>query len=156
MVGSRSRLLAFDTSIILLTRGGRPIEPDEPARLNQLIEDSRGKARLGIPSAVMAECGGLTLPSGFDCLDLTLDAAYQAQSFIVRLKGDKGKRDLERQRLKLDGLILATALAHGANTFYTSNIRDFANMMRLVGNSKMQVQQLPKLRERQGDLEFGD
>lgn len=104
----------------------------------------------------MAECGGVKLPEGFECLDFTLDAAYVAQRFIVTLKGDKGGRNFERQRLKVDALILATALAHGANTLYTSNIREFGNMMKLVAGSKMQVLPLPKLRERQGEIEFDD
>lgn len=157
MVGSRSRLLTFDTSIILVLQGGRPVEPDEKERLHQLVEDSRGKVRLGIPAPVMAECGGLRLPDGFECLDFTLDAAYQAQRFIARKgdhsKTDKGKPAIERQRLKVDALIVGTSLAHGANVLYTSNLREFVNMLRLVPDSKMQVASLPKLREWQPDLQ---
>lgn len=153
---SRTRLLTFDTSVVLLLLGSRPREPDEPERLEQLIEDNRGKARLGIPAPVMAECGGMRLPDGFDCLDFTLEAAYHSQRFIVRLKGDKGGRSLERQRLKLDALILGTSLAHGANALYTSNLRDFANMMKLVPQSRTEVLQLPKLREWQPKLDLDE
>lgn len=152
MVGSRSRLITFDTSIVLLQSGARPVEPDEPQRFRQLVEDSRGAIRLGIPAPALAECGGIRLMEGFECLDFTLDAAYYAQQFIVRTKGEKSASPLSRQRLKVDALILGTCLAHGANALYTANLRDFENMMKRVPDSKLVISKLPKLREWQPAL----
>lgn len=143
------RLIVFDTSVMLLLDGTKARDPSLKLRLEQYLED-QAESRLAVTAPGHAECHGLILPPGFECLEMTLEASVEAH--VIWAPKPPGSKK-SRQELKVDHMILATAVTHGANVLVTAD----EHMLELGAKMTMRhksfvVAPLPTLRPRQQAL----
>ena len=133
-------LYVFDSTYMLLYGGATPSKPDDRQRLDEFVQ-RHDSARLAIPTVVLAECIPLVPPTDYEYLDLNFEAARLAQTLMPTPGSGSGA---VKRVMRLDALIYATAVAHGATAFFTANTADFLKLAKKVkGRTAPAVEELP-------------
>jgi predicted nucleic acid-binding protein len=153
-----SKIIALDSSIIIILAGGGTSVPDGKERMLEALEehDEAGDV-VCLPAAALAECAHVeeSLWNRLRVLNLNAPAALLANTITPDLlaEGKKlgnSKVGPKKRELKVDAIILATAEVANADILYTTD--EWFQKVAKKNKLRVDVREVPPLRVRQISL----
>ncbi len=119
------RLIALDSTVVIMMIGGASAADDAEQRARNLLEVHRAAGdRVAIPAAVVAECFHCAEEDLRQLTVLPLNAAAAVLANRITPAAIAGAKKCEgktRRSAKVDCLILATAEVHRVDILYTTD-----------------------------------